>query len=157
MTTQDTVEPVGYRLYPRLLGHAPVRWAVLTGWLVGAAGIWVDALIGPFDGWLFLPAAFLCLACAGALLWGYRRVLFHFSTGLDEREMELRAHVYQKALGILTVFVLVVWVWILMAARQDNGWHLKEVAHLLPLTLIWAPGAAAALVLPKDEHGTDRG
>jgi hypothetical protein len=63
----------------------------------------------------------------------------------------LRARVYRAALGIATVAVLVVWGWTLMTARADNGWHLKEMAYLLPLALLMAPGAAAALVLPADE------
>jgi hypothetical protein len=145
------VEISEYRLHPGLLARTWFRWTLLAGWLTGAAAIWSDAVIGPFAARLFLPAGLLCLGVAGALLWGYRHILFHFATGLDERETALRARTYQTALGITAVAVLVVWGWILMAAESGNGWHLKEVAYLLPLALMLAPGAAAALTLPEDE------
>jgi hypothetical protein len=151
MTMPGDVETIGYRLHPGPLAHPWFRWTLLTGWLAGAAVIWWDATTGPFTGWLFLPAGLLCLSAAWLLLWGYRHILFHFSGGLDEREVGLRARVYQTALGITAVAILVVWGWTFMAAGPDNGWHLKEVAYLLPLALMLAPGAAAALVLPKDE------
>jgi hypothetical protein len=139
------------RLHPRSLAHPWFRWLLLTGWLAGAATIWWDAATGPFTRLFFPPALLLCLIAAGWLLWGYRHILFHFAGGLDEREVWLRARVYRAALGIATVAVLVVWGWTLMTARADNGWHLKEMAYLLPLALLMAPGAAAALVLPADE------
>jgi hypothetical protein len=150
MTTTTGVQTTDYRLHPGLLAHAPYRWILLIGWLAGAAAIWWDAVTGPFTGWLFPLAGLLCLGTAGALLWGYRHILVHFATGLDERETELRSRVYRAALAITAVSILVVWGWIFMAATPDNGWHLKEVAYLLPLSLILAPGAAAALVLPSD-------
>jgi hypothetical protein len=141
----------GYRLHPRLLAHRWFRWLLLAGWLAGAAVIWWDATAGPFTRLFFPPALLLCLIAAWLLLWGYRHILFHFSAELDEREAWLRARVYQVAFGITAAAILVVWAWTLMAARADNGWHLKEMAYLLPLALMLAPGAAAALVLPADE------
>lgn len=151
MTTSSDIEITGYRLQPGLLAHAWVRWSLLAGWLAGAAGIWWDAITGPFTRLLFPPAVFLCLTTAGVLLWGYRHILFHFAATLDERETALRARVYRAALGITAVSILVVWGCIVMAARPGNGWHLKELASLLPLALMLAPGAAAILVLPEDE------
>jgi hypothetical protein len=151
MTMPGDVETPGYRLHPALLAYPWFRWMLLAGWLAGAAAIWWDAATGPFTGAIFVPAALLCLGIAAVLAGGYRHVLFHFATGLDERETALRAHVYRVALGITAVATLVVWGWIFMAAEAGNGWQLKEIAYLLPLTLLAAPGAAAALTLPKDE------
>jgi hypothetical protein len=143
--------PTAYRLHPGLLAHPWFRRLLLAGWLAGAVAIGWDAATGPFTRRFFPPALCLCLLAAWGLLWGYRHILFHFSAGLDEREAWLRARVYRVALGITAVAVLVVWGWTLMSARADNGWHLKEMAYLLPLALLLAPGAAAALVLPEDE------
>ena len=151
MTTSSDIESAGYRLHPGLLAHAWVRRGLLTAAVIGAAVIWVDAMTGPFTRLLFPPAALLCLIAAAGSLWGYRHILFHFSSGLDERETALRARVYQAALGITAVSVLVVWAFIFMAARSGNGWQLKELAYLLPIGLALAPGAAAILVLPTDE------
>jgi hypothetical protein len=153
MTTaaHNTVETAGYRLHPGWLAHVWFRVAVVIGWLIGAGGLWLDSVTGPFNGWLFVPGGLLCVSSAGVLLWGYRHVLFHSSTGLDERETHLRARVYQAALAIIVVFTFLAWGWIYMSANQNNGWNLKEAAYLLPLGLMLAPGAAAALVLPTDE------
>jgi hypothetical protein len=144
------VEAPGYRLHPALLAHPWFRRLLPAGWLAGAAALWWDAATGPFTGGLFVPAALLCLATAAVLLWGYRHILFHFATGLDERETALRARVYRTALTLTAVAVLVVWVWIFLVAEAGNGWQLKEMAYLLPLALLAAPGAAAALALPED-------
>lgn len=151
ITTPSDVETTDYRLHPGLLASAWFRRTLLTGWLAGAAVICWDAATGPFTGSLFLPAGLVCLGTAATLLWGYRHILFHFATGLDERETALRARVYQTALAITAVSIVVVWSWTFRAARADNGWHLKELTYLLPLALMVAPGAAAALTLPTDD------
>jgi hypothetical protein len=140
-----------YRLQPAPLVRPWVRLGLLGGWLAGAVAIGGDAVTGPFTGRVVLPAAALCLVTAGLLLWGYRHILFHFATGLDEREAALRARVYRTAFGITAVATLLVWAWIFQAAEAGNGWQLKEIAYLFPLSLLAAPGAAAALTLPADQ------
>jgi hypothetical protein len=139
-----------FRLQSAPLVRPGPRLGLLGGWLAGAVAIGWDAVTGPFTLRVFGPATALCLLTSGLLLWGYRHILFHFATGLDEREAALRSRVYRTAFGITAVATLLIWAWIFQSAEAGNGWQLKETASLLPLALLAAPGAAAALTLPTD-------
>lgn len=145
---------VGSPLHPRLLRHRPARLAIAGIWVVGAAVIGADAVTGPFSA--LLPAGgALCLLSGLALRWSYRRILAWAPEdldALDEREAFERARTYRAAyrlLGLLLLLVLFPTMFVL-SGHPDGGWRLKELAYLIPLALLWAPGAAAAAVLPTD-------
>jgi hypothetical protein len=141
-------------LHPGMLRHRPLRQALAILWVVGAIVIWLDAVTGPFSALLLLGAV-LCLISGITLRWCYRRILVWAPNdldALDERESSERGRTYRAAyrtLGLLLLLVLFPTMFVL-SGHPDGAWRLKELAYLIPLALIWAPGAAAAFVLPAD-------
>jgi hypothetical protein len=144
----------GTPLRPGILRHRLLRRTLAILWVAGAAVIWIDAVNGPFSA-LLIPGAALCLISGLTLRWCYRRLLVWAPddlAALDEREASQRGRTYRIAyriLGLLLLLVLFPTMFVL-SGYPDGGWRLKELAYLIPLALIWAPGAAAAFVLPAD-------